>query len=84
VAHRGAYIFKVDACETMNPYDPEVDHTPELISVATTNSVQIPLSENTAASVGCDSPPPPAKALQAEVSQVKRLATSFGVNIGCC
>ena len=53
MAHRGAYIFKVDACETMNPYDPDVDHTPELISVATTNSVQIPISEDTAASVGC-------------------------------
>ena len=53
VAHRGAYIFKVDACETMNPYDPDVDHMPELISVATTNSVQIPISDDTAASVGC-------------------------------
>lgn len=53
VAHRGMYIFKVDACDLMNPYDTDVDHTPELISVATTNSVQIPVSETFAASVGC-------------------------------
>lgn len=55
VAHRGLYSFKIDACETINPYDSSVQHFPELISVATTNSVQLPLSDNTAASLGCKS-----------------------------
>ena len=54
VAHRGLYSFKIDACEALNPYDSEVAHFPELISVATTNSVQLPLSDSTAASVGCE------------------------------
>lgn len=54
VAHRGLYSFKIDACETINPYDSNVQHFPELISVATTNSVQLPLSDSTAASVGCE------------------------------
>lgn len=56
VAHRGLYSFKIDACEALNPYDEDVAHLPELISVATTNTVQLPLSENTAASVGCKVP----------------------------
>lgn len=55
VAHRGVYSFKVDACEALNPYDRDVAHWPDLISVATTNSVQLPLSEDTQASLGCKS-----------------------------
>lgn len=59
VAHRGVYSFKVDACDALNPYDKDITHLPELLNIATTNSVQLPLSDNTVASLGCEQLPKP-------------------------
>lgn len=60
VAHRGHYIFKIDACDCV-PVDGHVlEYVPELTSMATRNSVQLPLSDSTAASIGCKFPSLPA------------------------
>ena len=48
-------MFKIDACETINPYDDAVPRLPELTSVVVSNSVQLPASDNLGASVGCES-----------------------------
>ena len=54
VDHRGHYLFKIDACDCLPPYEDGMAYTPELKSMATKNSVQLPLSDNTAASIGCE------------------------------
>ena len=61
VSHRGHYVVRVDATNILNPYDASVSRTPELVSIIMQDSVQVPVSSDTTANLGCrlTLPPPP-------------------------
>lgn len=52
VAHRGAYVVKVDATELVSPYDETVGRTPDLAGMAMTTQVHIPLGDAAGATLG--------------------------------
>ena len=52
VAHRGAYVVKLDATELVSPYDEGVGRTPDLAGMAMTTQVHIPLGDSAGATLG--------------------------------
>ena len=53
VVHRGRYIVRVDATETLRPYDRSLATAPELSSLSMESVLQIPVMDDTTATVGC-------------------------------
>ena len=53
VSHRGHYVVRVDASSTLHPYDRTIDSAPEISSIIMQDNVHLPLSSDTAASIGC-------------------------------
>ena len=56
VCHRGQYNLRIDASNLINPYDPRVARAPELVSIVMQDHVQIPLDNDTHATIGCELP----------------------------
>ena len=52
VAHRGFYIFKVDATNLVDPYDRGVSTLPEVYEVAMNSQLSTPLDDTTSITVG--------------------------------
>jgi hypothetical protein len=52
VAHRGFYIFKIDASELLDPYDRRVATAPEVYEVAMNSQLHTPLSDDTGVTIG--------------------------------
>ena len=53
VSHRGRYVLRVDATEALHPYDLSVAVAPELTSLSMENLLQIPVMDDTTATLGC-------------------------------
>ena len=53
ISHRGRYVLRVDATEALHPYDTSVSVAPELTSLSMEDVVQIPVLEDTTATIGC-------------------------------
>ena len=56
ISHRGRYVLRVDASEALHPYDTSVSVAPELTSLAMEDVVQIPVLDDTTATIGCELP----------------------------
>lgn len=52
VAHRGFYIFKVDATNLVDPYDRGVSTLPEVYEVAMNSQLSTPLDDATSVTFG--------------------------------
>jgi hypothetical protein len=52
VAHRGAYVVKIDACDAVDPYDASAARAPELAGMAMSTQVHLPLGDRAGATLG--------------------------------
>ena len=52
VAHRGFYIFKIDASELLDPYDRDLMTTPEVYEVAMNSQLHTPVSDDMGVTIG--------------------------------
>ena len=72
-SHRGRYVLRVDATEALHPYDLGVAVAPELTSLSMENVLQIPVMDDTTATLGCAAPTQHAHAHAAAHSLPDRL-----------
>lgn len=52
VAHRGIYVFKIDAQNLIEPYDRHVSMLPEVYEVSMSSQISSPLNDSTVATLG--------------------------------
>lgn len=55
-AHRGVYMFKVDATNLVDPYDRHVSVMPEVYEVAMNSQISTSISDTTNATLGGPAP----------------------------